>query len=336
MDVRGLVGGDRELWDELLDRRGELGDAAGAGGLETLGGGGTEGLGRSIERMREGVDVALDSGQEAIILRFVRPVLLVQDGTVTPPADATTFAAGESAVITARLQDAKQHIESALPSVGRVELANHRMSWVGTAWMVAPQVAVTNRHVAEIFAAGAPDAPQLRVADQAGRVVRPSIDWRREHARPHEAVVRVEKVLWIEPDGGPDLALLRVRAADEDGRATPDPIPLLDEEATAAASGAWVVVIGYPQWSPYNDAADQQRIFDGIYGVKRVAPGTVTAVSSDGQLTHDATTLGGCSGSVVLDLASGCAAGLHFGGFEHDRNTAVQAPVIADRLAHHT
>ena len=51
------------------------------------------------------------------------------------------------------------------------------------------------------------------------------------------------------------------------------------------------------------------------------------------RLNHDATTLGGNSGSVVMDLATGQAVGLHFGGYEGDRNMAVQAPVVADRLA---
>ena len=60
------------------------------------------------------------------------------------------------------------------------------------------------------------------------------------------------------------------------------------------------------------------------------------AVTPDGRLNHDATTLGGNSGSVVMDMATGQAVALHFGGFEGDRNMAVQAPVVADRLAAHT
>lgn len=63
-----------------------------------------------------------------------------------------------------------------------------------------------------------------------------------------------------------------------------------------ASVGAWVAVIGYPARSPYNDLADQQRIFDGVYNVKRLAPGTVMSVSPDGRFTHDATTLGATPG----------------------------------------
>ena len=50
---------------------------------------------------------------------------------------------------------------------------------------------------------------------------------------------------------------------------------------------------------------------------------------------HDATTLGGNSGSAVLDLASGKAMALHFGGIQGDRNEAVQAPRMRELLAQH-
>ena len=127
------------------------------------------------------------------------------------------------------------------------------------------------------------------------------------------------------------MALLRVAPGDD--APLPAPIPLMmTEEEIKARVNAWTAVIGYPARSPFNDPADQQRIFDGIYEVKRVAPGTVTAVSPDGRLTHDATTLGGNSGSVVVNLTSGKAVGLHYGGLEGRFNGAVQAPVVADLL----
>jgi endonuclease G len=286
--------------------------------------------------MREGTYVeGEDAGAEAIILRFTRPVFLVQDSLVTPPADTNTFAGGESAVISDRMTASAPHLQAAIPSVGRINLANHYKEWVGTGWVVKPEIAVTNRHVAEFFAARDGNTFPFRKADSY-RVVKASIDWRREYARPAESVVRAEEVLWIEPDGGPDLALIRIRATDDDGNATPGPIQLMSQDDVDASVGSWVAVIGYPAQSSENRLDDQQRIFDGIYNVKRVAPGTVMAVTPDGQLIHNATTMGGNSGSVVVDMATGQAVALHFGGFEGDRNMAVQAPVLADRLAAHT
>ena len=46
--------------------------------------------------------------------------------------------------------------------------------------------------------------------------------------------------------------------------------------------------------------------------------------------SHDATTLGGNSGSVMVDLASGEAIGLQFGGIEGERDSAVQAARVRE------
>ncbi len=73
------------------------------------------------------------------------------------------------------------------------------------------------------------------------------------------------------------------------------------------------------------------RIFNGIYDVKRLSPGVVTE-STPNLLKHDCSTLGGNSGSVMINLATGEAVGLHFGGSYKISNLAVPAPVISDLL----
>ena len=80
--------------------------------------------------------------------------------------------------------------------------------------------------------------------------------------------------------------------------------------------------------------AAARRIFGDRYEVKRLAPGKVL-VSDAGSFffTHDATTLGGNSGSAVLDLETGAAAGLHFMGDLLEANFAVKATVLRDELA---
>jgi endonuclease G len=75
------------------------------------------------------------------------------------------------------------------------------------------------------------------------------------------------------------------------------------------------------------------RIFGNIYDVKRLAPGQVMQVSGGQDLfAHDCTTLGGNSGSVVCDLETGQAVGLHFSGREEYANYAVSAPIVKARL----
>ena len=323
-----------DLRSELISRLPDLATWTG-GRMEGLDGGpATAVLAAGVVQLAEGNAGELGSpGLEAIVERFTRPVFLVQDGTYAPPKDS----AGESETILALLAKAVTGIQAAIPSVGRVDLRNHRFGWVGTGWMVGPNVAVTNRHVAQEFATAAPNGTFGFRAAADRREVKAAIDWRREYQRPDEHVVKVDEVMWIEPDGGHDVALLHVSDTDEDGAATPHPIPLMAEAEIADTLAEWVAVIGYPEQSPYNDLLDQQRIFDGIYGVKRLAPGTIMSLNNDsGTLEHDATTLGGNSGSVLVHLASGKAVGLHFGGIEGESNQAVQASVVADLIAQHT
>jgi endonuclease G len=95
-----------------------------------------------------------------------------------------------------------------------------------------------------------------------------------------------------------------------------------------------VAVIGYPaKDSRTRIPEDMDRIFGNIYNVKRLAPGELTGgADRDDITTHDCTTLGGNSGSVVVDLETGEALALHFAGREQDRNFAVPAALVRDRL----
>jgi hypothetical protein len=336
MDFQHVMSDDA-IFSELVIRADELvasvpSIGGGLEGLDALDQLTAESVTAGVELMKEGVwsDAEHPPALEAIVNRFARPVLLVQDSTVRPAVDGFP----ECQVVTALLTAARERLDAAIASVGRVNLVNHRFDWVGTGWVVAAQIVVTNRHVAEFFAAAKGAGFALRVASN-GRTVRPSVDWRREFQRPDESIVGVDEVLWISPDAEPDVALLRIAAADGGGAASPPPIPLMNAGEIATTVGNWAAVIGYPARSPFNDLADQQRIFDGIYDVKRLSPGTIMSVSPDGLFRHDATTLGGNSGSVVVDLASGKAIGLHFGGVEGDRNEAVQATVVTDLVNAH-
>jgi endonuclease G len=269
-------------------------------------------------------------GLEAIIERFTRPVYLVQDQTfVVPPDDFP-----DSDVIAKQLDDARGRLERTIPSAGRIDLRNHRLDWVGTGWMVGKDIVVTNRHVASEFARESDGGFAFR-QNFNGSTISATLDWFREFQRGTESRFRVQEVLWIEPEGSVDVAILRIGDQSETGEDPPDPIELMtSEEVEAAGHGAWVAVIGYPAFDSRNDVADQQRIFDGIFNFKRLAPGKVTHFT-DPELHHDATTLGGNSGSVVFELDSGKAIGLHFGGVEGSRNEAVQAPRIREIIEEH-
>jgi len=331
MDVRQLLA-DSALMQEFLDRAPDLAEQAQAdtGGLESLEGGRFMDQAASAAKdIAEGTYVSgADPGLEAIIERFTRPVYLVQQSTFVTPAD--TFPNSE--VIGSQLEGGRATLERVIPSAGRIDLRNHRLDWVGTGWVVAPGIVVTNRHVAREFASDLNGGFAFR-KNHAAPPVAASVDWRHEYQQADESRFRVVEILWIEPADSVDVALLRVASNGEDGEASPPAIELMTRaEINGAGVGSWVAVVGYPAQDSRNNAADQQRIFDGIYNVKRLAPGQVTAVVAGDVLHHDATTLGGNSGSVVVDLGSGKALGLHFGGIEGDRNAAVQAPRVHQLL----
>jgi hypothetical protein len=67
-----------------------------------------------------------------------------------------------------------------------------------------------------------------------------------------------------------------------------------------------------------------RSIFGDIFGVKRLQPGEIMAFFDDeGLFNHDCSTLGGNSGSCVVDLASHQVLGLHFQGYYLQYNQAV-------------
>jgi trypsin-like peptidase len=328
MDAQQVLA-DTAIRQELLERLDELADRAPRQpGLEGLEGGiALDAATDIVGQMAEGrYQAGANAGIEAIVERFTRPSYLVQRSTFFAPPDDFP----DSDEIQRMLDRGRQGLERAIPSVGRVDLRNHRLDWVGTGWVVAPELVITNRHVAREFAVEGNGGFVLRDNNNAPPV-RADVDWRHEHQQQATSSFRIKEVLWIEPDASVDVAVLRIADRGEDDEPGPDPIELMTRaELRAAGVAAWVAVIGYPAFDSRNDRADQQRIFDGIYNVKRLAPGQVLALVGEDTLHHDATTLGGNSGSVVLDIASGKAAGLHFGGIEGDRNEAVQAPRVRE------
>jgi hypothetical protein len=86
-------------------------------------------------------------------------------------------------------------------------------------------------------------------------------------------------------------------------------------ETAKATKVADVAVIGYPAFDSRNGRTEQIDIFKNIFNVKRLQPGKSTGLKQTPQiLGHDCSTLGGNSGSCVIDLETGNVVGLHFGG----------------------
>lgn len=267
--------------------------------------------------------VALSPVEEAIVAAALRPSLIVRNNKLEIPQADEAW--------TTKLQSARSRIEAILPAVGRVELRNHpTYEMLGTGWLVAPGVIVTNRHVASVFARASGSGFTFR-RNLTGEVIETLLDFREELNVPEADEFVVEEIIDIQPDNdnAPDMAFLRVSASGTAGETLATPIALSTD---LPARGQEVITIGYPAWDGQRNPMYMDRIFGNTFEVKRAAPGKVMAASTNA-IEHDCSTLGGNSGSVVLDLATGRAIGLHFAGKFLVANYAVPAALISARLA---
>ena len=308
---------DGQLGEEMIGR-----SAATAGAPELAG--------RDLERIQEGVGPTIEIGgqtvdrlefmQETIVLRTGRPVLAVVDDEAQ-----LVFSDPESNVWKSRLLDAAAHLMSAARAVGRIEVEGHDLAWLGTGWLVRPDVVVTNRHVAAEF--GRNDGTSFVFKQgNGGSQMNASIDFLEEIGRTNERTFRLNRILHIEDADGPDLAFVQVSPTGEHSLAAPIRL------STHSEDNEMVAVIGYPaRDSRIPDQQLMDEIFGNVYDKKRLAPGQLTGADST-SVRHDCSTLGGNSGSVVLSLETGEAVGLHFAGRFLRTNFAVPGTVVGERL----
>ncbi|MBY3468671.1 hypothetical protein HFN80_32610 [Rhizobium laguerreae] len=259
--------------------------------------------------------------KESIILRRERPILAVRDNK----AELVFKDQADSEIWKQRLTDAAPALDIAIRAAGRIELSGAEFDWVGTGWLVREDIIVTNRHVAEEFAEH--NGGGFVFKQGTGGSMKARVDFLEEIDNPDELVFRLLKPLYIEEEQGPDVAFFQVELVSGDAKLA-DPITL----AAKPGPSQGVAVIGYPAFdSRIPDVDLMEDLYGRVYNKKRLAPGAVTAVR-DGKLLHNCTTLGGNSGSCVLDLSSGEAFGLHFSGRFMTTNYAVPADTVRSLL----
>jgi hypothetical protein len=264
------------------------------------------------------------------IVNRERPVLFVRDGTFD--LNEVTALGPEAVDLVDLMREQGSRLFPLLPLIGRIDVVNFpNVDFVGTGWFVDTDVVVTNRHVASLIARW--DGRQFAFArGVGGRPIDSSFCNAHEFddlAPDASRLFRVTEVLFIESDNGPDIAFLRVDRRT-DGRG-PSFITVAPSDAAAELP---VCTIGYPARAPRRVIPDQElmkQLYRDRFDVKRAAPGFTSGVDA-GATTHDCTTLGGNSGSVVLGLASGLAVGLHFAGLYEEDNFAVRASVLTDYI----
>ena len=257
---------------------------------------------------------------ESIVMRRQRPVLAIRDNV----AKLIFIDEADSEIWGERLKKARPLLDRAIPAVGRIDLTGARLDWVGTGWLVAENIIVTNRHVANEFAAGSEGfAFKMGLNGQ----ISADVDFLQEIDNSKRLVFKLLKPLHIEEPPGPDVAFFEIEIVSGNAKLA-EPIDL----ATRIVNTENVATIGYPAYDSRTPEPDlMERIYGKIYNKKRLAPGGVTQTQST-RLCHNCTTLGGNSGSVVFDLTNGQAVGLHFSGSFLATNYAVRADVVKKLL----
>lgn len=220
-------------------------------------------------------------------------------------------------------------LEPLLRGIGRVNLAGHpSLRFVGTAFVVATDMLLTNRHVAEFFVDKADVGTwQFRTGLTA------SLDFKQEVGSSDTLPLRLKEPVALLDNW--DAALLRVEALP------PQVAPLpLAAARPSVVEGRLTAVIGYPALDPASDLIQQIQIFRGLFDKKRLMPGRLMGMRETSShartvtaLAHDCTTLGGNSGSAVIDVATSQVVGLHFAGEHLVANYSVPSWELAKESA---
>jgi endonuclease G, mitochondrial len=285
----------------------------GDGGLESMNEGASPAE-TGLRKVQEGRHQELTDdemlGLEAIVLPQNRPVVFVRGNSyddvehpwekLNPPT-------------------VKTQVARAFPSIGRVEVPNlPQIPYGGTGFVVGKRLLMTNRHVAQLFSSGL----GLKISYNAGDS---ALNFRRQTdsaASDRSAYVEVRGVVMIHPYW--DMALLETADLPD------DQILSLSTKKPEDIEGRDIVAVGYPAKDWRSDLALQDRIFQSTYNVKRLQPGALrqranirSFANMVSAVTHDASTLGGNSGSAILDAETQQVLALHFAGEYLKANYAV-------------
>lgn len=242
-----------------------------------------------------------------------RPSFMVRQGKV----DKSTSPLGDWE---ASLDASSDLLTNAIACVGRINLSSLAGGFAGTGFLIHPNLILTNRHVLQLIARQ--ETPTRWVFDP-----RAGIDFGQEFRGLTSVNPRQFKGLVFtgrNPIAGPidhthlDLALIELEPVPIEQ--TPRQVLAVDVGPEWPDSFPTIYTIGYPANDPSVPPTLLEKLFLSTFGCKRLAPGLMMNPPSDTvpapfRAGHDATTLGGNSGSVVLVAGrEHLAAGLHYAG----------------------
>jgi len=265
--------------------------------------------------------------EELVIREVDRPSLLVKNGQPEQTQDRHWAALLEEASHGGWLLPA-------IEAVGRID--NRDLGHVGTGCLVRKDVIVTNAHVArELATRTVVGNTRYRLVTEASPTIDFGLEDGEESQHRSADVFRIVDVLHV--DATLDLAFFRIEAVATRTplRFTPASLPTAGNEEMA--------VVGFPAAPPRSllskeERAKVKRVFGSKFGVKRLAVGKVfpspveSSRPAGSYFAHDASTLWGSSGSLVLHLATGRPLGIHFGNGGFHANFAHNGAEVARLL----
>jgi S1-C subfamily serine protease len=235
-----------------------------------------------------------------LMIKLMRPAALVESGEVgdIDPEAAKAFPTWERF---------RTIIRPFLRSIGRINDAAGR--GVGTGFLLDQSTVATNAHVVSFLSRGTMKLGQGQS----------TIDFQKEYRTFVEKPIDVLSVAGVDDEN--DLAMITIPPVDADSHR-----PLQTKEQQMPTDSP-VVAIGYPFDDPTRNPLFISGIYNGIFGVKRAAPGKIIS-STARVLTHDCSTLGGNSGSPVVSMEDGTLVGVHKEGLFMYANSAVPAKML--------
>jgi hypothetical protein len=305
---------------------------------------------RAARRLDDNPDAPLPPDEvyalEAVVRADgTRPSLLVRNGVVDP---VQPLAAGW----TGQLAAAGDRLTRAVAAIGRVEPTHPSGSdFFGTCWVVDDRngLVLTNRHVLDAMVERLPHAVArttagFRVFDGA------FVDFAAESGSADVRRYRIVEATPSQVNGTDfarlDAAVLRIEPLPDGPQDVPDALTVSADPDGPLGRLASYCIVGYPAQPVYASGTIEgvdwawvtRTLFGNVYGVKRLAPGMthrpLGSLPGDKRrwvFGHDATTLGGNSGSPALAWTDS-AFGLHFAGRSIDTNCAHAVSAITTEL----
>ncbi|MFO0555407.1 MAG: trypsin-like peptidase domain-containing protein [Polyangiaceae bacterium] len=244
-----------------------------------------------------------------------------------------------------KLTTAHDSVIRRIRGVGRID--DSTRAHVGTGWFVAEGLLLTNRHVAGALCGLNPLFDPQWLDKLPGAVVATNALWDQDPSRravwdpaesPSAASTAIGTITKIrEWHLHLDMALLDVTGVAN----SRDLVLRIHATPPAALSKHDVYLAGYPGVRPPNGLSEQvaKLLFPGASssGLKRVSPGQLVSLVEDLPIaddkpreSHDGSTLGGSSGSPLIDFDNHHVVALHYRGQYGVANYAVPLWLVKD------